>query len=132
MQDRGTGNSRQRCGALPLRPAANDSLRETTVPEHVKPGDWVRIHLGILRPGERAPGIPPDTAAHPYEAWINGWACEEACLGGPATIRTPAGRIVRGTLAEAHPGYSHGFGRPHPALLAVGLSLKESLKEGND
>lgn len=94
------------------------------------PGDWVRIHVVILPPGDRAPGLPADTAAHPYEAWINGWAIEAASIGEPVTIRTMAGRRVRGRLCAVHPGYHHGFGRPHPALLAVGPGLRRLLDEG--
>lgn len=95
-----------------------------------KPGDWVRIHIVILEARERAPGIPADTACHPYEGWINGWAVEEARVGEPVTVRTMAGRQVRGRLCEVHPGYRHGFGRPHPALLAVGPALRRLLDEG--
>lgn len=100
--------------------------------ESARPGDWVRIHVVILPAGERAPGIPPDTAAHPYEAWINGWAVEEAAVGEPVTVRTMAGRQVRGRLCEIRPGYRHGFGRPHPALSAVGPMLRRLLGEGGE
>jgi len=97
-----------------------------------KPGDWARIHIVILEARERAPGIPPDTACHPYEGWINGWAVEEARVGEPVTVRTMAGRHVRGRLCEVHQGYRHGFGRPHPALLAVGPALRRLLDEGRE
>jgi hypothetical protein len=90
----------------------------------------VRVHIVILSAGERAPGVPSDTASHAYEGWINGWAVEDAQIGDPLTIRTMAGRLVRGTLVEAHPGYHHGFGRPHHALLGVGPSLRALLEDG--
>jgi hypothetical protein len=96
----------------------------------VKPGDWVRVHIVILSAGERGPGVPADTASHAYEGWINGWAVEGAQIGEPVTIRTMAGRVVQGTLVEAQPGYRHGFGRPHRALLGVGPSLKALLEDG--
>ena len=99
------------------------------MPDMVKPGDWVRVHIVILSAGERAPGVPSDTAAHAYEGWINGWAIEEAQIGEPVTIRTMAGRSVQGVLSEVQPGYQHGFGRPHRALLAVGPSLKALLED---
>jgi len=102
------------------------------MPENVQPGDWVRIHIVILPARARAPGIPPDTASHPYDGWINGWATEKACIGEQTTIRTPAGRLVRGTLAEAGPGYRHSFGKPHPAMLAVGPSLRKLLEDGEE
>ncbi len=100
--------------------------------EQVKPGVWVRIHIVILSPAERAPGIPSDTASHPYEGWINGWLVEAARVGDRTTIRTLSGRLVLGTLVEARPGYTHGFGRPHPTLLAVGPSLKKLLEDEAD
>ncbi|MFH1573096.1 MAG: 2-amino-4-oxopentanoate thiolase subunit OrtA [Acidobacteriota bacterium] len=92
-------------------------------------GDWVRIRVTILPAGERAPGIPADTASHPYQGWINGWAAHEAAIGERVTLRTLAGRTVEGTLVEVNPGYAHSFGRPHPALLAVGPSLKKLLED---
>jgi len=94
-----------------------------------KSGDWVKIHNVILPAGERAPGIPADTASHPYECWINGWATEDARIGDCITIRTLAGRMVQGKVVEVQPGYGHGFGRPHPALLAVGPSLRSLLSD---
>jgi hypothetical protein len=100
--------------------------------ERIKPGDWVRIHISILPAGERAAGIPADTAAHPYEAWINGFAEEEAVLEEDVTVRTLSGRRVRGTLVEINPGYSHTFGRPARALLAVGPSLKRLLTRAEE
>jgi hypothetical protein len=103
-------------------------MEDRIVSESVRPGDWVRIHLEILAAEERSPGIPSDTAAHPYEGWINGWATEAATVGEMVTIRTLTGRSVRGTLVESFPGYRHGFGKPNPALLAVGPSLRKLLK----
>jgi hypothetical protein len=79
----------------------------------------VRIHWTVLPGGQRAPGVPSDTAAAPYDAWVNGWALEAAQLGDTVAIETLAGRCVRGTLVEVSPGYSHSFGRPHPVMLAA-------------
>lgn len=100
--------------------------------DSAKAGDWVRIHIVILPADDRAPGIPPDTGAHPYEGWINGWAVEGARVGEAVTIRTLAGRHIRGRLCEVRPGYHHSFGRPHPALLAVGPALRRLLDEGRE
>ncbi|MBI4278933.1 MAG: 2-amino-4-ketopentanoate thiolase [Armatimonadetes bacterium] len=97
--------------------------------EQAQRGDWVRIHLVFLPAGERAPGVPADTAATSYEGWINGWTQEAARLGETVTIRTAAGREVRGRLVEITPGYHHTFGRPHPAMLAVGPSLRKMLQD---
>lgn len=80
-----------------------------------------------LSPAERAPGLPPDTAAVPFESWINGWLVEPAEIGARARIRTPTGRIVEGELVEADPGYSHSFGAPPPALQQAGDRARELL-----
>jgi len=83
-------------------------------------GEWARIHRVELAPSERAPGIPADTAAVPFETWINGWLLDEAALGEVARLRTPTGRVVEGVLIEADPGYTHSFGSPPPSLQAAG------------
>ena len=72
-------------------------------PAIVARGRWARIHRVELGPSERAPGIPADTAAVPFESWINGW------------------------LVEANPGYHHSFGSPPPALRRAGERAFELL-----
>lgn len=88
---------------------------------------WVRIHRLELAPSERAGALPADTAALPFETWINGWLVEAAALGERARIRTPTGRIVEGVLVEADPGYSHSFGFPPPALQRAGERARAAL-----
>lgn len=80
------------------------------------PGRWARIHRLELAPSERAAEVPKDTAAVPFESWINGWLLDEAAVGERVRLRTPAGRVVEGVLVEADPGYTHSFG-PQPAPL---------------
>lgn len=99
--------------------------------EIVQPGTWVRIHQAILAPSERAPGLPPETACVPYECWIKGFLVEPAVAGGAAVIETPAGRRVTGRLVAALPGHDHTFGPPHPAMLAVGPTLRKLLSDGD-
>jgi len=89
-------------------------------PAIVPRGRWARIHRLELAPSERAPGIPADTAAVPFETWINGWLVEDAALGERSQVRTPTGRIVEGVLVEADPGYQHSFGSPPPPLQHAG------------
>ena len=89
-------------------------------PAIVPRGRWARIHRLELAPSERAPGIPADTAAVPFETWINGWLVEDAALGERSQVRTPTGRIVEGVLVEANPGYQHSFGSPPPPLQHAG------------
>jgi len=90
-------------------------------------GQWARIHRIYLAAGERAPEVPPDTAAVPFEAWINGYLVEEAELGGWARIRTLAGRIVEGDLVQGAPGYTHSFGSPPPSLQRAGARARALL-----
>jgi hypothetical protein len=89
-------------------------------PAIVPRGRWSRIHRLELAPSERAQGIPADTAAVPFETWINGWLVDEATIGERAQLRTPTGRIVEGVLVEADPGYNHSFGSPPPPLQRAG------------
>jgi hypothetical protein len=96
----------------------------------VRKGRWARIHRLELGPSERAPGIPPDTAAVPFESWINGWLVEDGAVGERAKLRTPTGRIVEGVLVEVDPGYSHSFGSPPPALQRAGRQARRRLFEG--
>lgn len=93
----------------------------------VEKGRWARVHRIELEPAERAPGIPEDTAAVPFEAWINGWLLEDATIGEPATLRTATGRVVEGVLVEAEPGYHHSFGSPPAALQRAGSKARERL-----
>jgi len=80
-----------------------------------------------LAPGERARGIPADTAAVPFESWINGWLVDDAAVGDRCLLRTPTGRIVEGELVEVDPGYDHTFGSPPAALQRAGTRAFELL-----
>lgn len=93
-------------------------------------GDWVEVHTVFLKPGERSPDVPPDTATVPLEGWVRGWALGEACIGERITIRTPAGRVVEGTLRAVNPGYTHSFGSSVPELRNIGRELRRLLGEG--
>lgn len=98
---------------------------ERDEPTVVRAGAWVRVHRTVLEPRDRAPGIPHDTASVPFEAWVNGWLAEDATLGGAATVRTPSGRLVDGTLVEVGPGYRHTFGSPPGPLHVSGQRARE-------
>src|SRR3989304_2166989 len=86
--------------------------------ESARPETWVRIHLVFLPHGQRGPGVPTDTAAQPYEGWINGWVQQWAAVGEEVTIRILAGREGRGRLGGVGPGHFHLFGRLPPAAVA--------------
>ncbi len=98
--------------------------------ERAEPGDWVEVHNIILKPGERSPDVPPDTAKTPLECWVKGWALEEARIGERIKIRTPAGRTVEGTLTGVNPGYTHSFGPSVPELGGIGEEIRKLLREG--
>jgi hypothetical protein len=93
----------------------------------VPAGSWVRIHRVELAPSERAPAIPEDSAAVPFESWINGWLVEETPLGSRTRIRTATGRIVEGELVEVGPRYEHSFGTPPAPLQRAGARAREAL-----
>ncbi|MCD6396378.1 MAG: 2-amino-4-ketopentanoate thiolase, partial [Spirochaetaceae bacterium] len=83
-----------------------------------KRGDWVRIHSVLMKAGERAPGIPGDTAAVPYELWDKGFMISEKSeIGYEVEIETITGRKVKGKLLEINPSYDHDFGEFIPEIL---------------
>ncbi|MCC6222567.1 MAG: 2-amino-4-ketopentanoate thiolase [Thermoleophilia bacterium] len=88
------------------------------------------MRLALLAPGERAPGLPAETAAVPFEARARGFLERDALVGEAAAIRTVLGRRVEGTLVEVLPPARQTFGRPSPELLAVGGELREVLRDG--
>lgn len=94
-------------------------------------GDWAELHLELLGAGERAPGLPPETARVPLEARVRGFLEHDAAVGERATARTVLGRTVEGTLAEILPPARQTFGRPVPELLAVGRELRELTRAGD-
>ncbi len=78
----------------------------------------------LLEPAERSSNLPEDTAAQPLRVWLKGFVRAEASIGDEVDIETMTGRVVRGTLTEVNPGYSHTFGRPAAELTAVGRDLR--------
>lgn len=81
---------------------------------------WARIRQVGLEVEDRLPNLPSDTAAKPFDLWINGWLEGEGVPGDSVVIRTLSGREVWGTLVEETPGYSHTFGKPPLALKLAG------------
>ena len=69
-----------------------------------RPGDWAELRLVLLAPGERAPGLPDDTARVPLEARVKGFLETEAAAGRAGSGRRPSlGRRVEGTLVRRPP-----------------------------
>ena len=97
--------------------------RAATVPE----GTWVELELVLLEPGERAPGIPGDTASVPFAGRVRGFLTGPARRGAVAEVQTQAGRRVRGRLRAVQPRNPADFGDPSPELLQVGKAMKARL-----
>ena len=101
------------------------------MPEKLVPaGTWVAVEQIVLPPGERAPGLPPETAAVPLTARVKGFLLAPGALGCEVRVRTAAGREVSGILREANPAYRHGFGEFVPELLGVGEEARARLIQG--
>lgn len=90
-----------------------------------KKGDWVRIHSVLMEAGNRAPGIPEDTAKVPYELWDKGFLISDGYkIGDVVEIETITGRKIKGNLLEINPSYDHDFGEFIPEILAIDKQLK--------
>ena len=96
----------------------------------IQKGAWVSIVKTVLEPGERAAGIPEDTAATPLKMWVNGFLEENAQPGGEAVVRTKMNRIERGTLDEVNPSTSVSYGGFVPEILQIGTQARKILFEG--
>jgi len=86
----------------------------------IKAGTWVEIERVLLRPEERAVGLPADTAATPYVLRVSGFLTEDAELGAEVVVTSLIGHPHRGLLRLENPGYSHSFGSTVPELLKIG------------
>jgi len=99
----------------------------------VKKGDWVQIHVIVLKPEERTGKIPEDTRSVPFELWVKGFLHSDANIGDVVEIATLTGRKVCGELIEVNPKYTYGFGEEYvPELLKIGVQLRNILKEGEN
>jgi hypothetical protein len=84
-------------------------------------GTWVEVERVVLKPAERAPNIPEDTARTPYVLRVSGFLTETGEMGKDVTVRTLIGRTLSGTLRTVNPSYHHDFGDTVPELLTIGL-----------
>jgi hypothetical protein len=96
-----------------------------------KKGDWVLTHTIVLKPEQRAPQVPEDTRKVPLEMWVKGYLNEDAEIGGEAEVTTRTKRVVRGTLVEVNPRYTHDYGEFVPELLKVGDTVRDILFGGD-
>jgi 2-amino-4-ketopentanoate thiolase alpha subunit len=90
----------------------------------VAAGTWVELERIVLEVGERAPGLPADTAAVPLVMRVSGFLLEPAEIGGPARVRTLIGREQGGRLRTVNPSYSHSFGDTVTELLTIGTQAE--------
>lgn len=91
--------------------------------------DWVEVEAVLLKPSERASGLPPETAEKPLVMWVKGFARQSAAMGEQLEIETVTGRVLTGQLSAINPGYTHTFGQPAPELVHVGRDLRKRLAE---
>jgi 2-amino-4-ketopentanoate thiolase alpha subunit len=96
--------------------------------QRAEAGQWVQVFNVLLKPGERAPGLPEETAALPLTMKVKGFLVDSgAAEGETVTIRTVTGREVRGELIDVNPVYPVDYGEPQPELLRIGLSVRALL-----
>ena len=96
----------------------------------VSSGTWVSIRSTILNKGERAAGIPEDTAATPLVMWVKGFLTVDCAVGGEATVRTVTGRIEHGILEEVTPTSTVNYGDFVPEVLRIGADARKVLFGG--
>jgi 2-amino-4-ketopentanoate thiolase alpha subunit len=90
----------------------------------VAPGTWVEVERIVLEVGERAPGLPADTAAVPLVLRVSGFLLEPSEVGAPARVRTLIGREHSGSLRTVNPSYTHSFGDTVAELLTIGTQAE--------
>lgn len=90
-------------------------------------GSWVEIQQVVLRAGQRAPNVPPDTGRVDFVARIRGFLIVSAPIGDDVTVRTLVGREVSGVLTAVNPRNPADFGNPVPELLDLGSRARLAL-----
>ncbi len=100
--------------------AATPEVRMTVVAA----GTWVELERVVLEVGERAPGLPADTAAVPLVLRVSGFLVEPAEIGASARVRTLIGREQSGRLRTVNPSYTHSFGETVAELLTIGTQAE--------
>lgn len=97
-----------------------------------KRGDWVRIHAIVLKAAERTAKIPEDTQKCDLQQWTKGFLQEEAAeVGDEVTVKTAVGRMVKGTLIEEGPYYTHSYGKFVPEIIDIDKQLREIMFGGD-
>ena len=95
-----------------------------------KNDDWVRIHSVVLNADERTAKIPEDTQKCDLQQWTKGFLQDQSAdIGDEVTVKTAANRIVRGTLVEDGPYYTHSYGKFIPEIIEIDRQLREIMFE---
>lgn len=96
-----------------------------------KRGDWVRIHSIVLKAAERTAKLPEDTQKCDLQQWTKGFLQEETAKpGDEVTVKTAVGRLVKGTLIEEGPYYTHSYGKFVPEIIEIDKQLREIMFGG--
>ena len=96
-----------------------------------KKGDWVRIHSIVLKADERTAKLPEDTQKCDLQQWTKGFLQEESAeIGDEVTVETAVGRMVKGTLLEVGPYYTHSYGKFVPEIVEIDKQLREIMFGG--
>ena len=97
-----------------------------------KKGDWVRIHSIVLKADERTAKLPEDTQKCDLQQWTKGYLQEESTeIGDEVSVETAVGRIVKGTLLEVGPYYTHSYGKFVPEIIEIDKQLRETMFGGD-
>jgi len=96
---------------------------------NAKKGDWAQIFQVVLKPSQRAPQLPDDTAKVPLTCLVKGFLTDDADLGDMVTITTAIGRTISGKLVAINPSYNHSFGAPLPGFMRIGSEVRRILKD---
>ncbi len=72
----------------------------------------MRIHSIVLKADERTAKLPEDTQKCDLQQWTKGYLQEKSAeIGDEVSVETAVGRIVKGTLLEVGPYYTHSYGK---------------------
>ncbi|SFL94300.1 2-amino-4-oxopentanoate thiolase subunit OrtA [Pelosinus propionicus] len=97
-----------------------------------KRGDWVRIHSIVLKAAERTARLPEDTQKCDLQQWTKGFLQDESAnIGEKVTVKTAANRMVKGTLIEEGPYYTHSYGKFVPEFIEIDRQLREIMFGGD-
>lgn len=96
-----------------------------------KRGDWVRIHSIVLKAKERTAKLPEDTMQCDLQQWTKGFLQDESAeIGDEVIVETAVGRLVKGTLLEEGPYYTHSYGKFVPEIIEIDKQLREIMYGG--